>query len=146
MSRSLLTPILVKNNLQEGVRNIQRSQNTDFQRRWLPWRDFLQDIWSTHHVFDSSCIKVLADPSFSQLQPLKWCQELPKKGICKKDGYLEKIATNFGPIYNDMDSSHIKVLTNTNKNQWLTPKEASGTSKREEEKNIIFKAAFSCKL
>ena len=77
----------------------------------------MQDIWSTLNVFVSSCIKALADKSFSQLQPLKWCQELPKKGIFKEDGCLEKISKNLGAIYNDMDSSHIKVLTNTNKNQ-----------------------------
>ena len=37
VSMWLLTPIKVKYNPKKGVRNIQKSKNCDFQRRWLPW-------------------------------------------------------------------------------------------------------------
>ena len=36
VSRQLLTLIEVKNNLREGVRNIKKKTNNDFQWRWLP--------------------------------------------------------------------------------------------------------------
>ena len=65
----------------------------------MAWRSFLMDIWN-YFFLNSSCIKVLADPSFCQLRPLRWCQESPKKGIFKEDGFPkeEKILDFWGNL------------------------------------------------
>ena len=72
MSRLLMTPIEVKNNLKENVRNIQKSPNGDFLWRCLPWRIFGTILMNSLHnsftahlglpFFLSKCI-LLTGPS-----------------------------------------------------------------------------------
>ena len=124
-----------------------RAIHTYFQMRWLPWKGSLQDIWSTLKDFDLSCTKALADPSLSQLRPLKGCQNVQRRVFSKKLAVLKKNITNFGAIYKYMDSSRIKVLTKKNKNQQLTSKRGIRNVQKKKKRNYqrsIFFANSKC--